>query len=166
MPLTPMSAAPSPIEKLKIPRHHDCTTPLEDLKLQHATDYMQLVSSGVSGLGIEPNTNPAYGVKAWPPGPKPEPYKWKAPDGTTWTQVLLDGKWMYQWSKDKRMMISASNLYDLMGVQKDPETGMVISEIPGEAKPVPFDWDRPFGVSIGWWALGALVVLSSKGRRR
>ncbi len=138
---------------------NDCTTLVEDYRLDNAGDYMTLVSSGMTvdsappivpkptdhgdpefelfygvqndpnykkfkeglsgfgGLGCncqnKPNMNglsgslgPNYG--AWPPGPRPDPYKWTAPNGITWTLILLDGKWVYQSSRDKRMFITTS----------------------------------------------------------
>ncbi len=92
----------------------DCTTPLESAKLLYAGDYMGLVSSGVSGLG-------AVNV-SWPPGPRPEPYKWTSNRGETYTLVLLDGAWRYKNSRTG-MFISPSNLYDIIGVPKDVNTG-------------------------------------------
>ncbi len=136
----------------------DCTTPLEDMKLQNANSYLEMVSSGLTGLGAAVETNPAYGINAWPPGSKPEPYKWTAPNGVTWTQVLLDGKWMYRSSKDGRMFISASNLYDLMRVPKNPESGLAIGPIPGERAPVDY-WDELQRVNPLWLAFGAFGVL-------
>ncbi len=170
----------------------DCTTPLEDMKLLNASDYMKLVSSGIGSYGpvmrqgnsnfgrrsnsphlpwasggyTEPRlaglsdddveTNPVYGINAWPPGPQPSPYKWSAPNGTTWTRVLLDGKWLYQSSKDARYYISASNLYDIMGVAKQPETGLAISPIPGEEPPFSLErWLKK--TNPGYLALGALA---------
>lgn len=102
----------------------DCTTAIEDLKLLHAKDYMNLVSSGVSGLGAVPTS--------WPPGPQPEPYKWTDSRGTTWTLVQLDGAWRYRDGKTNTF-ISPSNLLDLMGVRKNEINGAPLptEKIPG-----------------------------------
>lgn len=171
------------------PQPHECTTQVEDYRLDNAGDYMRLVSSGISGLACGAdcdcpcnknkinglgslndnfNLGPNYGV--WPPGPKPEPYMWTAPNGGNWTRTLLDGKWMYQWSKDDRMYISASNLYDLMGVKKDPDTLLAVGKIPGIPEP---DEDKKYWHIGGhrikpvWAVLGAFAlycVFDKKGR--
>lgn len=141
----------------------DCTTPLEDAKLLFANDYMRFVSSGVSGLGTVV-TNPAYGPNAWPPGPRPDPYKWTDPKtSTTWTLVLLDGKWLYQSSKDQRYFISASNLYDLQGVHKDPDSGLALGPVRGTPHPDQ-EWHLSKwtigGLGAGWVILGGLGLYS------
>ncbi len=112
----------------------------------------------ISGLG-EINAYIKQGYGAWPPGPEPTPYQWQAPDGSTWTRETIDGKWMYRWSKDPRMYITVSNLYDLMGVKKDPETLRPVSKIPGIPKPKPpFDWAnlKIGNIGAGWMILGAV----------
>lgn len=115
-------------------------------------------NKGVSGL--RGDLGPNYG--AWPPGPKPEPFKWKDPNGETYTRTLLDGKWMYQLESDPRLYISASNLYDQMGVKKDANL-LAISPIPGSPEPVEkFDWKhwKIGNYGAGWVILGALGLYS------
>ncbi len=225
----------------------DCTTPLEDMKLLNAKDYMALVSSGLSGFGDDPpsvfssqvqsitdvitaiaakfaprdgvskprrgqryeypwypdwgtpapapvqnqpfvdprfvsglgiftdelsglgdadevKTYPTYGVNSWVPGPRPEPLKWTNPsDGVTWSQKLVDGKWVYQSSKDERYYISTSNLYDLMRLHKNPESGLVTGPIPGTQT----RYFKPDDIDPKWWLLGGIglfILFSGNGR--
>jgi len=217
----------------------DCTTLVEDYRLDNANDYMRLVSSGmtlesqemadkkianngddfelfygvkndpsygkykegimsgllglgcggdcqcasckanrgVSGFGCEGNPtchcggastvgfsgNLGSNYSAWPPGPRPDPYKWTDPkSGTTYTLVMLDSKWMYQSSRDKRLFITTSNLYDLMGVKKDPETLTPTTPVPGEMHPDQIQaqgWSnwQVAGVGAGWLIVAGLV---------
>ncbi len=123
-------------------------------------------NKGVSGLAG--NLGPNYG--SWPPGPRPDPYRWRAPDGTTWTLVNLDNKWVYQSSKDRRMFISASNLYDLMGVKKDDNL-LAVGLIPGEPHPDAMarnDWSNwsIAGIGAGWVILGAVGVYAYVQHRK
>lgn len=203
----------------------DCTTLVEDYRLDHAGDYMGLVSSGLKkgeeypapappvdhgdddfelfyGVQNDPNyknlkvgmdglgcgadcdctcnknkgvsglgnfsLGPNYG--SWPPGPRPDPYRWHAPDGTTWTLIQLDGKWVYQSSKDKRLFITTSNLYDLMGVKKDDNL-LAVGPIPGEPHPdsMPVhDWSnlQIAGIGAGWLLLGAVGIYVVMKRRK
>lgn len=202
---------------------NDCTSQVEDYRLDNAGDYMALVSSGLkkgqeyparptdqdgdedddfelfygvkndpnykklnmSGLGCGADCNcscnkgmsgdlgPNYG--AWPPGPKPDPYKWTSPDDETWTRILFDGKWMYQSSKDERMYISASNLYDIMGVKKDPDTLLAVGPIPGKLseKEEETPWqkinkNKIAGIGVGWLAIGiaGIALLSDKKKTK
>ncbi len=137
----------------------DCTTVVEDAKLLYAKDYMALVSPSTTGMGAWSG--------AWPPGPKPEPYKWTDPkSGVTWTLVALDLAWRYRSSKTGEF-ISPSNLYDLMNIRKDPETGASLpgQKIPGTPNPEkvpPSFWDnwKIGGLSAGWVILGGLGVYS------
>ncbi len=164
-----------------IGEEHDCTTQVEDYRLDNAGDYMKLVSSGIgdlscgancdcpcnkkniSGLGsLNGNLGPNYG--SWPPGPKPIPERWTAPNGTTWARTLLDNKWMYRSSEDSRLYISASNLYDIMGLRKDENTLIPTGRIPGDMD----DWKnwKIGGIGAGWVLLGAFGLYSvlKKGR--
>lgn len=141
----------------------------------------------MSGLGCGDNCNcscnqnkgmgdyslgPNYGK--WPPGPKPDPYKWTSSDGEAWTRMNLDGKWVYQSSKDDRMYISASNLYDLMGVKKDPDTLLAVGVIPGQLhEKEESAWEKInkhkiAGIGAGWLALGVIgfCVLGDKKKTR
>lgn len=141
----------------------DCTTQVEDLKLLYANDYMRFVSSGMTGLGASP--------VSWPPGPRPEPYSWTDHNGTTWTLVLLDGKWMYR-DGVHNLYVSASNLYDMMGITKDtdgkpPEGAAVpgISHADKEALSKPpkkkgFDLTK---LQLGGLGAGWLIVLGVGG---
>jgi len=193
---------------------HDCTTQVEDYRLNHAGDYMALVSSGMAKNSPEPEDEASfnagefeifYGVQnspgykkkkvesltglgcggdcncscnkdksvsglgnftlgpnygAWPPGPKPEPASWKAPNGVTWTLIKVDEKWVYQSSRDPRLIITTSNLYDLMGVKKD-ENLLAVGPIPGTPNKNPADdWKnwKIGGYGAGWVILGAIGV--------
>lgn len=130
----------------------------------------------MSGFGALPpgDLGPNYGV--WPPGPKPEPYKWTSNDGTTYTLVQVDGKWMYQSSKNPRLFISTSNLYELMGVKTNPVTLVAVSDIPGEPHPehgkIHAEWSQwqIAGIGAGWVILGGigayLAVRAYKKRGR
>lgn len=116
---------------------------------------------GGSTVGFSGNLGPNYG--AWPPGPQPEPYKWTDPRSrTTYTLVQIDGKWMYQSSRDKRLFITTSNLYELMGVKKDPETMLPTSPIPGE-KSAEFQSSQGWsnwqiaGIGAGWVIVAGIV---------
>ncbi len=117
----------------------------------------------ISGLG-EINEYVKSGYGAWPPGPEPTPYQWTAKDGSTWTRELIDGKWMYRWSTDPRLFVTVSNLYDMMGVQKDPGTLRAIGKVPGiPNEPMkPFDWQhwKIGGYGAGWVILGAAGLLA------
>ncbi len=158
----------------------DCATQVEDYRLDNAGDYMRLVSSGIegldalgcgancdcpcnkkniSGLGrlndvLAGNLGPNYG--SWPPGPQPQPYRWTAPNGITWTQVLLDGKYMYKSSRDPRLFISTSNLYDMMGVPLNPQTLVAEGRIPGERIPAGWQTWQIGGLGAGWAILGGI----------
>lgn len=120
----------------------------------------------VSGLGNF-SLGPNYG--AWPPGPKPEPAGWTAPNGVTWTLIKIDSKWVYQSSRDPRVVVTTSNLYDMMGVKKD-ENLLAVGPIPGEPNKDPGDaWQnwKIGGLGAGWVILGAIGVcalLKKKGR--
>lgn len=130
----------------------------------------------MSGFGTLPagDLGPNYG--AWPPGPKPEPYKWTSNDGTTYTLIQVDGKWMYQSSKNPRLFISTSNLYEIMGVKKDPITLVAVSDISGEPHPehgkMHAEWSQwqIAGIGAGWVILGGigayLAVRAYKKRGR
>ncbi len=135
----------------------DCDCPCNKNKTMNGFGMEMLSREKAANFfgGLAGNLGPSYG--SWPPGPRPEPYRWKAPDGTTWTLVELDGKWMYQSSKNKRMFISTSNLYELMGIRKDPETMVVVEPIPGEhhKDPNESNW---LALKIGGVGLGVLVL--------
>ncbi len=60
--------------------------------------------------------------------------------------MLLDGKWMYQSSKDQRVYITTSNLYELQGLRHDTD-GIPVEPPRGEFHP-------PEGLST--WTLGGL----------
>lgn len=153
----------------------DCATQVEDLRLLYAKDYVDLVNgtddqtagpfpTSKGPVPNQPTPNSAYA--AWPPGPQPTPKAWTDPkSGTTWTQDLIDGKWMFRSSKDSRLYITASNLYDLMGVQKNPVTGFAITPPMEE---VVEEESMIAGIKTKWWVLGglgALILLGGKGKR-
>lgn len=148
----------------------DCTRPLEDKKLLYAKTYFNLVSGHnparddqtagpfptTMGPMGEHNFDPLY--SAWPPGPQPTPASWTDDNtGTTWTRVKLDGKWVYRSSRDPRFYIMTSELYELMGVPKNPETGFV-EELPHQAYSFEF-LIKKYGV---WILVGGLALLLSK----
>ncbi len=155
----------------------DCTTGVEDAKLLYANNYMKLVSSNLTGMSGFGAVNPLPpGVNPWPPGPRPEPYSWTDPKSKIkWTLIQLDGKWMYQDGK-KKLYISPSNLYDLMGVKKDVETGNVAANqvikgtangpgpvtLPIPPAPASSGWNLST-ISIGGLSLGWMIVLGAGG---
>lgn len=139
---------------------HDCATQVEDLKLLYAQDYLKLVSGPEQSAGPFPTDTvpPMNAYNAWPPGPRPMPEKWTDPSTkTTWTRVLLDAKWMYNSSADKRLFITASALYELIGVRKSNETGFAAkADIPQD----PFSLTKWWGsLSNGWKVAGGAAVL-------
>ncbi len=136
----------------------DCTTAVEDAKLLYAKDYMALVSSGMGKVDSVP-----YG--AWPPGQRPEPYKWTDPrTGDTWTLTSLDLAWRYRNSRTKDF-ISPSALYDLMGIKKYAENGAIVpgQVIPGEHHDTgepKSNWSNWTigGLGAGWAILGGIGI--------
>ena len=71
--------------------------------------------SCIDGLGTEPR------YSMFPPGPRPDPYEWNE-----WKLVQLDGKWMYRNPRDSRLFVTPSNMYDMIGIPKDPTSGFPI----------------------------------------
>lgn len=144
----------------------DCATEVEGEKLLFATDYLQLVSGGEQSAGFYPTTPSLEGLGdttpyyAWPPAPKPKPEEWNG-----WKLVQVDGKWLYRDPKNPRLFITASNLYDMMGIPKNPQTGFV------PAKNLPKEGIMEklglAGVNPAWLVLGgigAYVLMNRKGR--